>query len=47
MKNANIKANDKGERGDTADRAMGFTGQLAALGCTGMYRALLECNGLF
>ena len=40
----------QGWRGDTADRATEFTGQKAALGCTGIYLAVLDSvdwTGLF
>ena len=34
------------DRGDTADRATGFTGQWAALGAAGLYWAVIDCTGL-
>ena len=35
-----------GDMGDMGDRATGFTGQEAALCCTGLYSAVLGCTGL-
>ena len=37
---------DSGDRGDTADRATGFTRQRAAQGYTGLYWVALDCSGL-
>ena len=40
------KKDDKGNIGDAADRATGFTGQLVSLGCTGLFYTLIGCTGL-